>query len=251
MSRNSRSRCSGSPSVFALLGDRRRPGYRARGPSLRRSGAVVAAVASVLTVGDHGGLRRHARLSLRSRRSGWRRPRRLALAARRRPGEPLLLGSVLVAVGTCAFTLVATAPPEALAYGAANGWWALVAARDRGSLRGRRGLVRPRPPGVAAAIPAALLVALLRAVSVLVVTALTPDGSHTTQGRAGGALGRLDALGASPLLAAGVMRASTLGVVLRRSAIRAHRHRGGQGAAARHGALRQRPTVPESSSPWA
>ena len=52
----------------------------------------------------------------------------LSLSVRRRPNDALLLGAAAVAVGLCAFALVTTAPPHALAYGAEHGWWALAAA---------------------------------------------------------------------------------------------------------------------------
>jgi uncharacterized membrane protein len=184
-------------------------------PVLRRSGAVVTAIASVLTVGDTAAFG-VTRGSLAVAAVWLAATAGLALASRRRPAEPLLLGSALVAAGTCAFTLVATAPPSALAYGAANGWWALVAAVIAAASAFAGAWCVPAA-WRAAAIPAALLVALY-GVSVLVVTAFTPDGSHTTQG-AQVALSVVWTLWGVALLAAGVMRASTLGIVLRRSAI--------------------------------
>jgi uncharacterized membrane protein len=184
-------------------------------PVLRRSGGVVTAVASVLTIGDTAAFG-VTRGTLAVAAVWLAATTALALAARRRPGESLLLGSVLVAVGTCAFSLVVTAPPEALAYGAANGWWALIAA----VIAAAAAVIGAWCAPVAwrtAAIPAALLVALY-GVSVLVVTALTPDGDHTTQG-AQVALSVVWTLWGVALLGAGVVRASTLGIVLRRSAI--------------------------------
>ena len=66
-------------------------------------------------------------------------------------------------------------------------------------------------------IPAALLVALY-GVSVLVVTALTPDSAHTTQ-VVQLALSVVWTIWGVAMLAAGVLRASTLGVILRRGGI--------------------------------
>jgi uncharacterized membrane protein len=140
----------------------------------------------------------------------------LGYAVRRRPDDQLLLGSAVVAVGACAFTLVATAPPDALAYGAEHGWWALAAAVMAAAAAGIAALCAPLAWRTFA-IPAALFVALY-GVSVLVVTALTPDSGHTTQ-VAQLALSVVWTLWGVALLAGGVLRASTLGVILRRGGI--------------------------------
>lgn len=140
----------------------------------------------------------------------------LSLSVRRRPNDQVLLGSVIAAVATCAFALVVTAPPEALAYGAANGWWALIAAAIAAAAAVAAAWCAPLAWRTGA-IAAALLVALY-GVSVLVVTALTPNGDHTTQ-VAQLALSVVWTIWGVALLGAGVVRTSTLGIVLRRSGI--------------------------------
>ena len=184
-------------------------------PVLRRSGAVVTAVASALTVGDTAafGLTRGSLVVA----AFWlAATAALALAVRRRADDPFLLGSAVVAVATCAFTLVVTAPPEALAYGAANGWWALIAAAIATAAAVVAAWCAPLAWRTGA-IAGALLVALY-GVSVLVVTALTPNGDHTTQ-VAQLALSVVWTIWGVALLGVGVVRTSTLGIVLRRSGI--------------------------------
>jgi uncharacterized membrane protein len=109
-----------------------------------------------------------------------------------------------------------TAPPEALAYGAANGWWALIGAAIAAAAAVVAAWCAPLSWRTSA-IAAALLVALY-GVSVLVVTALTPNGDHTTQ-VAQLALSVVWTIWGVALLGAGVVRTSTLGIVLRRSGI--------------------------------
>jgi hypothetical protein len=176
---------------------------------------VVTAVASALTVGDTAafGLTRGSLVVA----AFWlAATAALALAVRRRADDPFLLGSAVVAVATCAFTLVVTAPPEALAYGAANGWWALIAAAIATAAAVVAAWCAPLAWRTGA-IAAALLVALY-GVSVLVVTALTPNGDHTTQ-VAQLALSVVWTIWGVALLGVGVVRTSTLGIVLRRSGI--------------------------------
>lgn len=140
----------------------------------------------------------------------------LAVALRRRPTEDLLLAGTALSVGMCAFALVTTALPETLAYGAHEGWWALAAAGIAAAAAIVAAICAPLVWRIVT-VSAALLVALY-GVSVLVVTALTPDADHVTQ-FAQLALSVVWAVWGVALLGAGVVRLSALGLVLRRAGI--------------------------------
>jgi uncharacterized membrane protein len=184
------------------------------GAVLRGKALAVLAVAAALTVGDTlwfgtgGGLVGVAAVWLAATCA-------IALAARRRSAEELLLAGAL-GVGVCAFALVATAPPNALAYGAPDGWWALAAAAIAAAAAVAAAICAPAVWRIAT-VCAAQLVGLY-GVSVLVVTALTPDADHVTQ-VAQLALSVVWTVWGVALLAAGVVRLSALGLVLRRAGI--------------------------------
>jgi hypothetical protein len=183
--------------------------------TLRRSGLVVTGVAAALMAGDTAGFG-VTRGSLVVAAVWLAAAAALSLAARRRPADRALLASAVVAVGACAFTLVATAPPDALAYGATHGWWALAAA----GIAAAGAVIAAFGAPLAwrtAAIGGALLTGLY-GVSVLVVTALTPDGDHVTQ-FAQLALSVVWTIWGVAVLGAGVVRPGALGLVLRRSGI--------------------------------
>ena len=140
----------------------------------------------------------------------------LGLSLRRRPGDDLLLAATAVAVAMCAFALVTTAPPDALAYGATHGWWALAAAAIAAAAAAFAAICVPvvqRSIAVAAASTIALYGA-----SVLVVTALTPHADHVSQTATQTAqlvLAVVWTIWGVALLGAGVFRAPNIGVVLR------------------------------------
>jgi uncharacterized membrane protein len=182
---------------------------------LRAKGMAVLGVAAALTLADTawfgtgGGLIAVAAVWLAVTAA-------VALAARRRPEQYFLLLAAALAVGVCAFALVATAPPDAIAYGAHDGWWALAAAGIAAAAAIVAAVCAPLVWRIAT-VSAALLVALY-GVSVLVVTALTPDADHVTQ-FAQLALSVVWAVWGIALLGAGVVRVSALGLVLRRAGI--------------------------------
>ena len=110
-----------------------------------------------------------------------------------------------------------SAPPRALGFGAEHGWLRARGGRDRDRRRARRGRLCARERLRTGAVAGALLVALY-GVSVLVVTALTPDLHDVTQA-AQLALSVVWTLWGIALLGAGVVRRTPLGLFLRRSGI--------------------------------